>query len=339
MRDLLRLLACPVCAGELAADWSCQACGRRYGKTEDVVRLRVDGDRRTDTVRQFYEYAPFPGYPPNDSLTWLRARADRSRFARLLDRAIPGDARIVEVGCGTGQMSLYLARADRLVVGADLTLPSLRLAAGAAGRFGLDRALFVETDLHRPGLKPGAFDVVYSSGVLHHTPDPKAAFARIAPLARPGGIVIVGLYNAIARIPLRLRRAVARLTGNRWIPFDPVLKERTQEPARREAWLRDQYLHPEEHRHTHGEVRHWFAENDVEYLRSFPSGLLEDDGEDLFEPAADCWGFEAGLAQLGWMATLGHEGGLFVMIGRRAGPSPDHPLRLGGDRGQPVGGR
>src|SRR5439155_22803258 len=54
-----------------------------------------------------------------------------------------------------------------------------------------------------------------SSGVLHHTPDPGAAFARVARLARPGGWIIVGLYNAFARIPLRVRRAVARLSGYR----------------------------------------------------------------------------------------------------------------------------
>ena len=115
-----------------------------------------------------------------DSLQALYARAERSAFARLLDRSIPGDARIVEVGCGTGQMSLYLARADRVVVGADLTRPSLQLAAAATRRFGLDRVQFVETDLQRPGLRKGSFDVVYSSGVLHHTPDPRASFARIS---------------------------------------------------------------------------------------------------------------------------------------------------------------
>ena len=101
-------------------------------------------------MRRFYEHAPFPGYPPRDSLTWLRARAERSEFARLLDRAIPGDARILEIGCGTGQMSLYLARADRIVIGADLTRASLLLGAAAARRFGLDRVQFVETDLRQP---------------------------------------------------------------------------------------------------------------------------------------------------------------------------------------------
>ena len=78
-------------------------------------------DPRTEAVRRFYEVAPFPGYPPRDSLQALRARADRNPFVRLLDQAIAGDARVVEVGCGTGQMCLYLARADRVVVGLDFS--------------------------------------------------------------------------------------------------------------------------------------------------------------------------------------------------------------------------
>lgn len=86
-----------------------------------------------------------------------------------------------------GQMSLYLARAQRVVIGADLTRASLELGAAAAHRFNLDQVRFVETDLQHPGLRSGSFDVVYSSGVLHHTPDPRAAFVRIAHLARPGG--------------------------------------------------------------------------------------------------------------------------------------------------------
>jgi SAM-dependent methyltransferase len=269
------------------------------------------------TLRRFYERSPFPGYPERDTLHALRARAGRSPFAQLLDRAIPGDARIVDVGCGTGQMAIYLARGDRTVVGADLSRPSLRLGADAARRFGLERVQFVQTDLHRAGLRDASFDVVFSSGVVHHTPDPAAAFATLARLARPGGTIVVGVYNAFARIPLRLRRLVARATRFRWIPFDPVLREREAEPARREAWLRDQYQHPEEHRHTLAEVQRWFAENGVEYLRAYPSALVCDDDRELFEAAPDNWRPEGWLAQLGWMRALGHEGGLFFTVGRR----------------------
>jgi hypothetical protein len=124
----------------------------------------------------------------------------------------------------------------------------------------------------------------------------------------------------VARIPLRLRRIAARLSGYRWIPFDPILRERTAEPARREAWLRDQYRHPEEHRHTVGEVLKWFAANEVEFVRAYPSAQVHDEApDDLFAPEPDAWAPERWLAQIGWMGRLGGEGGLFVMVGRRTG--------------------
>jgi SAM-dependent methyltransferase len=316
---LLELLACPTCEGDLTDKWSCSGCGAHYDAPDGIPNLRRSSDPRTETVRRFYEEAPFPGYPPRDSLEWLRARAERSAFARLLDRAIPGDARIVDVGCGTGQMSLYLARGNRVVIGADLTRPSLQLAAAAARRFGLHHVQFVETDLQHPGLRRGSFDVVYSSGVLHHTSDPRASFARLARLARPGGMIVLGLYNAFARIPLQLRRLIARLSGYRWILFDPVLRDRNSEPARRAAWIRDQYRHPEEHRHTLGQVQKWFGENEVDYVRAYPSAMLGTDSDELFVQAADNWRVEGWLAQLGWMHSLGHEGGLFIAVGRKAG--------------------
>jgi 2-polyprenyl-3-methyl-5-hydroxy-6-metoxy-1,4-benzoquinol methylase len=311
------LLACPACGASLTAEWACEACHAQFAAPDGIPNLRLTGDVRTDAVRRFYDQAPFPGYPPRDSLAVFRARAERSRFVRLLDRAIPADARIAEVGCGTGQMSLYLARADRTIVAADMSRAALRLGCDAARRYGIDRVQFVECDLHRPALKRASFDVVYSSGVLHHTPDPRAAFVHVAQHARRGGIVIVGVYNRLARMPLRLRRAVARLTGFRIVPFDPILRERQLEPARRDAWLRDQYQHPEEHTHTVAEVQQWFVENDIEFLRSFPSTVLGDGSADLLAPEADDWILERWLAQLGWMWTLGGEGGLFCAIGRR----------------------
>jgi SAM-dependent methyltransferase len=318
MRSFEELLACPACGGGLET-LSCSGCRVRYQEPGGIADLRVRGrDARTEQVREFYLQTPFPGYPPRDSLSALRARAGRSDFAQLLDRSIDGDASVVELGCGTGQLSLFLATAERRIVGADLSRASLQLAESAARRYRLRGVRFVETDLRAPGLRKGSFDVVIASGVLHHTPDPRASFAAIVSLARPGGAIVLGLYNSFARLPLRLRRAVHRLTGV--VPFDPVLRDRKAEPARREAWLRDQYRHPEEHRHTLAEVQGWFRENGVEYLRAYPSPLFwEEPPQSLFQPLEDNWQLENLLSQLSWARTLGGEGGLFVTVGSKGG--------------------
>jgi SAM-dependent methyltransferase len=322
-RDLLAVLACPACGGELVTQGArllCGGCGRSYHAPGAIPTLTGELDAAGEAIRAFYSAAPFPGYAPRDSYAALRQRAERSEFARLLDRAIAPDAIVLEVGCGTGQMCLYLATGGRLVVGADLTRTSLALAAEAARRFGIDRVRFVETDLRRPGLRPGAFDVVYCSGVLHHTPDPEASFRAIARLSRPGGFVLIGVYNTYARIPHRLRRAIAKASRLRWVVLDPVLRDRATEPARREAWVRDQYVHPLEHRHTVGEVQGWFERSGITYLRTYPSALLAEPplhGAGLFEPGADDWPFENLLSQLSWAWTLGREGGLFVAVGQR----------------------
>ncbi len=318
------LLACPSCQGDLGRandeGLRCLACDARYATRGNIPDLRVPSEDRTEAVRAFYMESPFPNYPPNDTLSGLRGRAARSELARLLEQAIPGDARVLELGCGTGQMSLFLATADRVVVGADLTRASLELAAGAADRYDLRGVRFVETDLRAPGLRAEAFDVVYSSGVLHHTPDPRASFRAMAKLVKPGGVIVLGLYNVYARIPHRLRRGIARLTRFKVIPFDPVLRARDAEPERRKAWFRDQYEHPEEHRHTMAEVLRWFRENDIDYVRTYPNALIGAEplqGAELFEPAEDNWGFENVLSQIAWAKALASEGGLWVSIGRK----------------------
>lgn len=323
MQAFRELLACPACEGPLSTALACYACGASFGAPDGIPDLRLPADSRTEIVRQFYERTPFPAYARGETLASLRARAGRSAFVQLLDRAVPGDARIVDIGCGTGQMSLYLARADRVVIGADLARASLRLGAAAAARFGLDRVQFLETDLQHPGLRARSFDLVYSSGVLHHTANPRAAFARAARLARPGGFIVVGVYNAIARIPSRIRRLVARLSALRLVPFDAVAKERRLDRVRSEAWLRDQYQHPEEHCFTVRAVKQWFAENGVDYLRAYPSVLFGDEPDDLFTRAADDWWVEEWLSQAGWIWTLGREGGLFFCVGQqRSAPNP-----------------
>src|SRR5258708_31493383 len=140
------LLAWPKCLGRLA-EWACVRCGARYESPGGIPRLLLPLDARTERVRRFYQVSPFPGYPPREDLASLRARTRRSDFARRLDAAIPAGSTVLELGCGTGQMSLFLASGERRGVATDLSRAPLELASQAARQMGVEGALFFETDL------------------------------------------------------------------------------------------------------------------------------------------------------------------------------------------------
>src|SRR5712692_9642813 len=63
----------------------------------------------TQKVRNFYEDAPFPNYNGYDTLAIFVRQANATVFAQLLSRQIALNANVLEIGCGTGQFSNFLA--------------------------------------------------------------------------------------------------------------------------------------------------------------------------------------------------------------------------------------
>jgi 2-polyprenyl-3-methyl-5-hydroxy-6-metoxy-1,4-benzoquinol methylase len=90
--------------------------------------------------------------------------------------------RVLEIGCGIGTDTINFARAGAQVTAVDLSRRSLDLAQQRAEVFGLqDRITFIEADAERLSevVAPAPYDLVYSFGVLHHTPKPERALAQI----------------------------------------------------------------------------------------------------------------------------------------------------------------
>jgi carbamoyltransferase len=301
------------------------ATGAHYPVEEGIPRLFVPTERitngkdTTEIVKQFYEKTPFPNYDDLDNHRALLEKARQGTFARLLGEQIPFDARVVEIGCGTGQLTNFLAIAHRTVLGTDICLNSLRLAQRFKIEHELERATFAQMNLFQPALKDDFFDVVISNGVLHHTSDCRGAFRRISRLARPGGYVVVGLYSAYSRKLHYARRALFRWTGltNAWL--DPHLA-RVGAAGKREAWFQDQYCHPRESCHTLDEVLGWMEESGLEFINSIPKpmpGPAIAQDERLFAPRSQGNGISRFLSQLGSLGNGYREGGFFVIIGRR----------------------
>ena len=303
------------------------ASGRTsYPVAEGIPRLFVlehddTGEDVTEVVQRFYEKTPFPNYDDVDSRRALVEKARSGIFARLLGEQIPYDARVLEVGCGTGQLTNFLSIAHRSVLGIDACLNSLRLAQGFKVAQGIERAAFAQMNLFRPALKDGYFDVVISNGVLHHTSDARRAFQRVSRLVRPGGYFVVGLYSKFSRQVHYARRGLFRLTGISPALLDPHFAK-IQGEGKREAWLRDQYLHPHETSHTLGEVLDWLKESGLEFVNSIPKPELVPalvPSERLFEPRSPGTGISRFLSQLADVKSGYREGGFFIVICRRPG--------------------
>lgn len=275
-------------------------------------------DAKTGVVRDFYEANPFPSYEGLEEFGELVAKGSGNPFSAQLLDAIGYNKLVLECGCGTGQLSHFLQLNNNHVLGVDMTLASLRLAVEHKQRNGLTRSAFCQMNIFDLAIRDNAFDVVISHGVLHHTPDARAAFASIVRKAKPGGIVMVGLYNRYARIPTWIRAHLIGIFGAR---IDPVVRERIADPRKAAIWIADQYRNPLETWHSLDEVLAWFEENDIEYLNASPAilGTSGETAKNLFERTDPGNRYQRLVTQLGWLGTIAREGALFDVIGRRRG--------------------
>ena len=325
MNAAVPLLCCPRCRAALASETRCAACGREFARRAgyvDFIAAEARDDRALE-VTEFYQRNPFPGYAPSDDATTLLERSRRSPFLVELDRAIAPDAAVLDCGCGTGQLAAFLALAAprRRVVGVDACPASLGAAAAFKERAKIGGLAHYLGDLFRLPLAPGAFDVVVSRGVVHHTPDPAGAIRAVARHVAQGGVIVLGFYENVARLPHRVRRGLASVSGDPLRALDPVLRRADLSEEKKQIWIEDQYRHPLERMLALPWVVAELEACGFEWLRSYPPTLATGS---LFDrtPRPGRAGF--GLRRLGWAlaGVSDPDAGLVSVVMRRAAPQP-----------------
>jgi len=162
--------------------------------------------------------------------------------------------KVLEIGCGLGTDGAQFAEAGADYTGVDLTEAAVELARKRFELFNLS-GTFQTADAENLHFADEGFDLVYSHGVLHHTPDTEKAIREIHRVLRPGGRAVVmlyhrGSYNYRVNIAL-LRRAGAHLL--KWEPGVKLINKITGEPLdslRQHAKLlkneKESYLKPAE---------------------------------------------------------------------------------------------
>lgn len=204
--SLLALLACPHCRSRLflkeealrgqeivSGFLGCNGCGRAYPVVGGIPR-----------------FVPANNYASSFSFEWNRFRTTQldsvnhrgeseSRFQESLDFPLKGfrGMQVLDAGCGMGRFAEVALKYGAMVVGMDL---SLAVDAAAENLRTHPDAHFVQADLFAPPFREETFDLIYSLGVLHHTPDPRRAFLELVRLLKKGGKISVTLYSAYNKV-------------------------------------------------------------------------------------------------------------------------------------------
>jgi SAM-dependent methyltransferase len=185
--ELLSLVLCPRCRGalEIAGDpperLQCRSCGANHPVVGGVPRLAGD-TYAASFGRQWNRYDV------------VRPEEDEATFqvkTGIAPDSLSGKL-VLDAGCGGGRYARLAGTHGAKVIGVDLSSAVDKAASLCAG---LPSVCIVQTNLLDLPVADAAFDLVFSIGVLHHTPDPRRAFAQIARKVKPGGRLAVWLYR------------------------------------------------------------------------------------------------------------------------------------------------
>jgi SAM-dependent methyltransferase len=296
----LEVFVCPACKERLSLKASsrtgrqveegsltCGCCLATYPVTGGIPRFVPDGAYAGSFGAQWNWFRTV-------QLDSLNGRASASE--EML-RATTGWAdgeyrgrRVLDAGVGAGRFAEQAAAKGAEVFGVDLTN-----AIDAAYRNigALPNVHLAQADIFALPFREDAFDLAYSIGVLHHTPDPEAAFASVAPTVKPGGKFAVYLYarygfahhasdlirRVTTRLPLNLMWALAAAAiPLYYVNRIPVVGTLTKlalpismEPNWRWRWLDtfDWYTPTYQWKFLYPEVFRWFKHNGFEDMELF----------------------------------------------------------------------
>ena len=190
---------------QVRAHWEADPCG---AKLVDLEPGTPEFFAQVERTR--YELEPFI--------------EDFADFRRWRDR------RVLEVGVGLGSDSVRFVRAGAVATGVDLTEASVALVKR---RLELEQAVadVRVADAESLPFASKSFDLVYSWGVLHHTPDTAKAVAEIKRVLRPGGEARIMLYSRRSCVSFGLWARYGLASGRPWRSFEDVIANHMESPG------------------------------------------------------------------------------------------------------------
>jgi len=227
-------------------------------------------------TRAHYDAYPF-GF---DEEEILEEKLDHRVMGEAIRELARDDALVVDVGCGACRVARLVRRVGRArTLSMDLSMNSLRYAAD------FDPGPLVGADNLAIPLRDGVADLVISNGVIHHTPSSRDAFMELARILKPGGTLVVSVYDRngwyylVWNYPgawIRWLQGVIGVSGLRYTVFPffhlavclllSVHTRRRFFPPTSTTWnlFHDQFTTPQCAFHSFSELEAWGAEAGLE---------------------------------------------------------------------------
>ena len=162
-------------------------------------------DDITQAIREQYEQFPYPAGEPTQ-----RVSSDVRMLLSLGEKSRPDGQRplhALDAGCGrgVGLIGHAVLQPDVHFTGIDINRVGIEECRAQIQQRGLTNVQVAEVDLMTlEGLEvpEGGFDVIYSSGVLHHMSDPVTGLAKLKSVLAPHGVIALMVYATYGRQPL-----------------------------------------------------------------------------------------------------------------------------------------
>jgi len=189
---------------EVRDHWNQESCGEGYAAVENGLDLMLQEKARYELEPYIFDFAKF----------------DQGR-----------DKDVLEIGVGMGaDHHMWALAKPRSLTGVDLTPRAIEFTRSRFAAQGLTSDLRVN-DAEALPFQDGSFDIVYSWGVMHHSPNTQQCFREAWRVLRPGGIARIMVYNTYSLVGLMLWLRYGLFLGRPLRAMDDIYFHHLESPG------------------------------------------------------------------------------------------------------------
>ncbi len=254
--------------------------------SENIKKIGSINDYISQKVKSQYEKNPYPrwrygNHYKEQKLSIVQAINNDINPNSINHNIGNKQLKVLVAGCGTGQHILHTQNYKNAnIIGIDLSSSSLSYAQRKINDLKIDNVELIQMDILEVSLLEEQFDVIESSGVLHHMEDPLKGLKALLGILKPNGFLHLGLYSELARKDIaKARKYIAsknfqanedNIRNFRQKVISGELSDlnslKTTGDFYSLSQCRDLCFHAKEHRFTINQLQETLKSNELEFL-------------------------------------------------------------------------